>query len=131
MTGGSTPQRRPSTAFKAWLADPYYNPTSTAVQALCPGGGGDGPVGTGTSSTTLPNGFTITGTPAGTKAVQYALAQLGKPYAWGGAGPDSYDCSGLTKAAWADSRGHPGPRHRRAGQRRHPRADGPVPGPSR
>jgi beta-mannanase len=88
-------------AFKAWVADPYYNPTSTAVQALCPGGGGDGPVGTGTSSTTLPTGFTITGTPAGTKAVQYALAQLGKPYAWGGAGPDVYDCSGLTLASWA------------------------------
>ncbi|MDQ1749626.1 MAG: hypothetical protein QOE71_682, partial [Pseudonocardiales bacterium] len=29
------------------------------------------------------------------------LAQLGKPYVFGSTGPDSYDCSGLTMAAWA------------------------------
>ncbi len=34
-------------------------------------------------------------------AVAFAYAQIGKPYAWGATGPDSYDCSGLTKAAWA------------------------------
>lgn len=34
-------------------------------------------------------------------AVQAALSQLGKPYQWGAAGPDSYDCSGLTMWAWA------------------------------
>jgi peptidoglycan DL-endopeptidase CwlO len=34
-------------------------------------------------------------------AVQAALAQVGKPYQWGGAGPDSFDCSGLTMWAWA------------------------------
>jgi peptidoglycan DL-endopeptidase CwlO len=33
-------------------------------------------------------------------AVQFAYAQLGKPYLYGGAGPDSYDCSGLTMRAW-------------------------------
>lgn len=33
-------------------------------------------------------------------AVQFALAQVGKPYAWGGSGPGSYDCSGLMMAAW-------------------------------
>lgn len=32
--------------------------------------------------------------------VAYAYAQLGKPYAWGGAGPGSFDCSGLTMMAW-------------------------------
>ena len=30
----------------------------------------------------------------------YARAQLGKPYAFATAGPDSFDCSGLTMAAW-------------------------------
>jgi cell wall-associated NlpC family hydrolase len=34
-------------------------------------------------------------------AVNTALAQVGKPYAWGGAGPYSYDCSGLVMAAYA------------------------------
>ena len=33
-------------------------------------------------------------------AVQAAMAQLGKPYQWGGAGPNSFDCSGLTMWAW-------------------------------
>ncbi len=33
--------------------------------------------------------------------LDFALAQLGKPYVWGAAGPDSYDCSGLTRAAYA------------------------------
>lgn len=34
-------------------------------------------------------------------AVQFAYAQLGKPYYYGGAGPSSFDCSGLTMEAWA------------------------------
>ena len=33
-------------------------------------------------------------------AIAYARAQLGKPYQWGAAGPDSFDCSGLTMMAW-------------------------------
>ncbi|MFG2036475.1 NlpC/P60 family protein [Dactylosporangium sp. NPDC048998] len=36
---------------------------------------------------------------AGT-AVSFAKAQLGKQYVWGAAGPNTYDCSGLTMAAW-------------------------------
>ncbi|MEV1288150.1 NlpC/P60 family protein [Micromonospora sp. NPDC049679] len=35
-----------------------------------------------------------------TTAVKYAYAQLGKRYRWGAAGPDAFDCSGLTAAAW-------------------------------
>jgi len=34
-------------------------------------------------------------------AANWALSQLGKPYLWGGAGPEAYDCSGLTMQAWA------------------------------
>ena len=34
-------------------------------------------------------------------AVDWALAQVGKPYQWGAAGPDSFDCSGLTMTAYA------------------------------
>ncbi|WP_133909517.1 C40 family peptidase [Actinophytocola oryzae] len=32
--------------------------------------------------------------------LQFALAQLGKPYLWGAVGPSSYDCSGLVQAAF-------------------------------
>jgi peptidoglycan DL-endopeptidase CwlO len=34
------------------------------------------------------------------KAVDYAIAQLNKPYIFGGTGPTGYDCSGLTMMAW-------------------------------
>ena len=35
----------------------------------------------------------------GNSVVDRALSQLGKPYAWGMAGPDSYDCTGLVSYA--------------------------------
>lgn len=35
--------------------------------------------------------------------IAYARAQLGEPYVWGAAGPDSWDCSGLTMRAWAQA----------------------------
>ncbi|MFE9634325.1 NlpC/P60 family protein [Streptomyces sp. NPDC006463] len=45
---------------------------------------------------------------AGKRAVQFATAQIGKPYVWGAAGPGSFDCSGLTSQAWlAAGRGIP------------------------
>ncbi|MGV9254601.1 C40 family peptidase [Streptomyces sp. NPDC003697] len=34
------------------------------------------------------------------KALAFARAQVGKPCVWGATGPDSYDCSSLTQAAW-------------------------------
>ena len=52
---------------------------------------------------TIPAGYTIptTATDPERIAVTFALAQLGKPYVFGAAGPNAYDCSGLTMAAWA------------------------------
>ncbi|MFE7109479.1 NlpC/P60 family protein [Streptomyces sp. NPDC057575] len=58
-----------------------------------PGSGSGTGTGTGTGSD---SGAT-------TKAEQvlaFARAQIGKPYVWGATGPASYDCSGLTQAAW-------------------------------
>lgn len=37
------------------------------------------------------------------QAVKFALAQVGLPYVFGSAGPGSYDCSGLTMAAYASA----------------------------
>jgi len=36
-------------------------------------------------------------------AIAFAYAQLGEPYRFGGAGPDSWDCSGLTRMAYASA----------------------------
>jgi cell wall-associated NlpC family hydrolase len=45
----------------------------------------------------------VSGTPgnAAVTAISYARQQLGKPYEWGGSGPDTYDCSGLVMRAYA------------------------------
>lgn len=41
--------------------------------------------------------------PGAERAVQVALAQLGKPYIWAAEGPHGYDCSGLMLYAWRAS----------------------------
>jgi peptidoglycan DL-endopeptidase CwlO len=83
--------------------------------AICAGGGGAIPGGGGTvagkivgptgnniaGTTTIPPGFVISGSAKGYLAVKFALAQLGKPYVFAAAGPNAFDCSGLTMAAWA------------------------------
>jgi cell wall-associated NlpC family hydrolase len=35
------------------------------------------------------------------KALDFALAQIGDPYVYGGTGPNGWDCSGLVMKAWA------------------------------
>ncbi|MFI6736755.1 NlpC/P60 family protein [Nonomuraea sp. NPDC050451] len=37
------------------------------------------------------------------KILEYALAQRGKPYLWGGTGPDAFDCSGVIFAAYREA----------------------------
>ncbi|MFI2032553.1 C40 family peptidase [Streptomyces buecherae] len=58
-------------------------------------GRGDGSGGTLPSDPALP-----ADTAKAQQAIDFARAQLGKPYVWGATGPDSYDCSGLTQGAW-------------------------------
>ncbi|MBQ1094731.1 C40 family peptidase [Streptomyces sp. b94] len=63
------------------------------------GSAGAGGTDTETGSTTPDSSY---GTKA-EKALAFARAQIGKPYVWGATGPDSYDCSGLTQAAWKNA----------------------------
>ena len=71
------------------------------VSTPCAGEGGDGGTGDPASPTPGPNGLTLTGSSKGNGAVQFAMAQIGEPYLWGGTGPNAWDCSGLMQGAWA------------------------------
>ena len=69
-----------------------------AAQAQANQGGGSG---LGNYNGNLGNGLPPAPNPNAQAAISYAEAQLGKPYQYGAAGPDSFDCSGLTMEAWA------------------------------
>ncbi|WP_242608961.1 C40 family peptidase [Actinomadura formosensis] len=66
-----------------------------------PSGGGRG--GSGGSGGSGGTGGTYNGPASGPArtALDFAYAQLGKPYQYGAEGPGSYDCSGLTMKSWA------------------------------
>lgn len=57
-------------------------------------GGDDGPLRIGPCPVTYTNDD-------GGKAARKACSLIGKPYVFGSDGPSTYDCSGLTKEAWA------------------------------
>lgn len=44
--------------------------------------------------------FDISASGRAAEAIAFARAQLGDAYAYGGTGPDSWDCSGLMQASW-------------------------------
>ncbi|MFF6993697.1 NlpC/P60 family protein [Streptomyces sp. NPDC008313] len=54
---------------------------------------GRGPVPSATATATAPNARAAA-------AVAYAYEKLGSPYVWGATGPDAFDCSGLSQAAY-------------------------------
>ncbi|WP_438292173.1 NlpC/P60 family protein [Streptomyces sp. HUAS TT7] len=58
------------------------------------------PAGHTPSSPSSPSSPSAPATTKAAKALAFARAQMGKPYVWGATGPASYDCSGLTQAAW-------------------------------
>jgi cell wall-associated NlpC family hydrolase len=54
----------------------------------------------GTGDASSGGGSAAYSTTVADQVLAYALAQLGKPYVWGGTGPDSFDCSGLAMRAY-------------------------------
>ncbi|MEU7181410.1 MULTISPECIES: C40 family peptidase [Streptomyces] len=67
------------------------------------GATGGGSASSGSSGSSAGSGSSGKGTPSrhGTEsAIGWAMSQLGKPYSWGGNGPNSYDCSGLVQQAY-------------------------------
>ena len=83
-----------------------YNHLNSYVQTVLTwanryAGGGfvvSSPVGSNAPECVPPIGLTSSSSAAG--AVAFARQQLGKPYLWGGTGPDAFDCSGLTMMAY-------------------------------
>lgn len=52
------------------------------------------------STSTPPASTTPANASVADKAIAFARTQLGDPYVWGATGPNSWDCSGLTQAAY-------------------------------
>lgn len=76
--------------------------TQAAPPASSGGGGGTSApaVSAPAPSQPAPQASSSSG-PSRAGALSYAQSQLGKPYAWGGTGPNSFDCSGLTSQAYS------------------------------
>lgn len=70
--------------------------TGSASGSAGPSGSATGSGGTGSSSGSAAPVLPIPSV-AGLTALGWAYTQLGKPYRWGGTGPDSWDCSGLVQ----------------------------------
>lgn len=88
--GRKTARQQPATRH------PYWEPTNLVCT---PGDSGDNTV---AAAAVNAAGYHIpAGTPAPIVAViTFALAQLGKPYVYGGNGPNGWDCSGLIQGAY-------------------------------
>jgi peptidoglycan DL-endopeptidase CwlO len=124
MPAGICPVPAAATGLSSGVQQAVLSPPSSpgrtiaglAPAALAAGGSGAGTSGAGTSGAGTSGAGTSGPAPAGPPpaglvssadgitqgdiAVQFALAQLGKPYVYGATGPYGYDCSGLALASW-------------------------------
>ncbi|MGW6847500.1 NlpC/P60 family protein [Streptomyces virginiae] len=72
-----------------------------AYEAGSPGGSATAPAGsTGSAASTGSTPPPPSDGSRAARAVAFAYSAIGKPYVWGATGPGSFDCSGLTQAAW-------------------------------
>jgi peptidoglycan DL-endopeptidase CwlO len=75
--------------------------TTSGSGGTSSGGSAGGSSGGSSGGTVTPPSGSSSGTVSGAQAaIAYARAQIGKPYEWAAAGPDTFDCSGLTMRAW-------------------------------
>lgn len=76
-------------------APPAASSFAAGIPASAPPIPPAGSAGTGPPTQSAPSGS------GGAVAVAAAMTRLGDPYVWGAAGPNTFDCSGLTMWAWA------------------------------
>jgi cell wall-associated NlpC family hydrolase len=81
------------TVQRSAFPDAYARWEGLAAQLITALAGVADPAGCGPDSASLPEG-------AARSAIQFALAEVGKPYVWGATGPNTYDCSGLILRAF-------------------------------
>lgn len=91
LAAGGVPDSGPTHDYPQQIRDRLWKYAVDTGGDGLPDGGGSG----------IPAGYTLPSDSQQAAAVSFALAQLGKPYVFGAAGPNSYDCSGLVMAAWA------------------------------
>ena len=85
----------------AALAEEERRQSQAAASAAAAALGSAGSSSSGSGPSSAGGGYTGGGRAAA--AVSYALAQVGNRYVAAAAGPDAFDCSGLTMTAWRQS----------------------------
>jgi cell wall-associated NlpC family hydrolase len=114
--GGSTPPA-PTTPPSGPPAGPAPGPSAPSPSPSAPAPSPSAPAPSPSPSAPSPSPSTPPSSPPSTPpapgsgptpnaavvaaALAFARAQLGEPYRWGAAGPDAWDCSGLTMMAYA------------------------------
>jgi cell wall-associated NlpC family hydrolase len=95
--------QRKLAADRAARAAAAARQSSDAADSASGASGGSGSSG-GSSTGAAPAGSTASPaaapSAAAASAIAFARAQMGKPYVWGGEGPNGFDCSGLTMMAY-------------------------------
>ena len=98
LCGGSVRLGAIADAVRRYNDSPTYVADVIAkavAYGMAPGGGS--PTGPGGAGSVGARSVSAGVTPI----ISFAVAQLGRPYVWGATGPDAFDCSGLTQAAYA------------------------------
>jgi cell wall-associated NlpC family hydrolase len=95
-----TPALAPAGQVMVPLTEPARVPAQAAAPATTAPALKTAPSAAATPTTAAPAAAAVPASSKAAVAIAEAKKQLGKMYLYGGAGPDNFDCSGLTSWAW-------------------------------